>query len=93
MIVRLTKKILNNLIRPHKVPRKILNKINYYYKYKNYNQNLFEKKQNDLFNHYGLDREKGIKKYISLLGTTRVGHRNRSEKIALSIGSSRDQTC
>ena len=60
MINRITKKILNNLIRPHKVPEKILNKINYYYKYKNYNQNLFEKKQNDLFNHYGLDREKGL---------------------------------
>jgi len=60
MIDRLIKKIFNNLIRPHKVPRKILNKINYYYKYKKYNQNLFEKKQNDLFNHYGLNREKGL---------------------------------
>tara|TARA_Y100000768_G_scaffold388799_1_gene387298 strand:- start:2959 stop:3792 length:834 start_codon:yes stop_codon:yes gene_type:complete len=60
MINRLIKKIFNNLIRPHKVPTKILNKINYYYKYKKYNQNLFEKKQNDLFNHYGLNREKGL---------------------------------
>ncbi len=60
MIKRLIKKIFNNLIRPHKVPIKVLNKINYYYKFKKYNQSLFEKKQNDLFHYYGLNREKGL---------------------------------
>ena len=62
MIKKLIKKILNNLIRPHKVPKKILNKLNYYFKCKKYNKVLYEKEQNDFFNQYGLDRKKGIEK-------------------------------
>ncbi len=60
MIKKLIKKIFNNLIKPHQVPRKIINKINYYYKYRKYNKNLFEKKQNEFFNYYGLNRQKGV---------------------------------
>jgi len=55
-------KIIRNLIRPHKIPKKIFNKLNYYFNYKKYNQNFFEKKQNDIFNYFGLNREEGIKK-------------------------------
>ena len=55
-------KIIRNLIRPHKIPKKIFNKLNYYFNHKKYNQNFFEKEQNDIFKHFGLNREEGIKK-------------------------------
>ena len=58
-------KILNNLARPHKIPKKILNKLNYYFSYKKYNQNSFEEEQNKIFEHFGLNRQEGIKKLIS----------------------------
>ena len=58
-------KILNNLARPHKIPKKILNKYNYYFSYKKYNQNFFEEEQNKIFEHFGLNRQEGIKKLIS----------------------------
>ena len=55
-------KIIRNLIRPHKIPKKIFNKLNYYFNYKKYNQNFFEKEQNDTFKYFGLNREEGIEK-------------------------------
>ena len=55
-------RLLNNLARPHKIPKKILNKLNYYFSYKKYNQNFFEKEQNETFKHFGLNRQEGIKK-------------------------------
>ena len=58
-------KILNNLARPHKIPKKILNKLNYYFSCKRYNQNFFEEEQNKIFEHFGLNRQEGIKKLIS----------------------------
>ena len=58
-------KILNNLARPHKIPKKILNKLNYYFSCKKYNQNFFEEEQNKIFEHFGLNRQEGIKKLIS----------------------------
>ena len=58
-------KILKNLARPHKLPKKILNKLNYYFSYKRYNQNFFEEEQNKIFEHFGLNRQEGIKKLIS----------------------------
>ena len=59
-------KILNNLARPHKIPKKILNKLNYYFSYKKYNQNFFEEEQNKIFEHFGLNRQEGIKKLTSV---------------------------
>ena len=56
------KKIINNLIRPHKIPKKIYNKINYYFNYKKYDQKYFEKEQNEKFKHLNLNREEGTKK-------------------------------
>ena len=58
-------KILNNLVRPHKIPKKIFNRLNYYFSYKKYNQNLFEEEQNKIFEYFGLNRQEGIKKLIS----------------------------
>ena len=59
---KLFKKIFNNLVRPHKMPKKIFNRLNYYFNYKKYNQNFFEKEQNKIFEHFGLNRQEGIKK-------------------------------
>ena len=59
-------KIIRNLIRPHKIPKKIFNKLNYYFNFKKYNQNFFEKEQNDIFKYFGLNREEGIKKLTLL---------------------------
>ena len=59
-------KIIRNLIRPHKIPKKIFNKLNYYFNYKKYNLNFFEKEQNDIFKYFGLNREEGIKKLTLL---------------------------
>ena len=59
-------KILNNLARPHKIPKKILNNLNYYFGYKKYNQNFFEEEQNKIFEHFGLNRQEGIKKLTSV---------------------------
>ena len=59
-------KIIRNLIRPHKIPKKILNKLNYYFNSKKYNQDIFEKEQNDIFKHIGLNRKEGLKKLTLL---------------------------
>ena len=59
---KLFKKIVSNLARPHKIPKKILIKLNYYFSYKKYNQNFFEEEQNEIFEHFGLNRQEGVKK-------------------------------
>jgi predicted O-methyltransferase YrrM len=55
-------KIIRNVTRPHNIPRKIFHKLNYYFSYKEYNQIFFEKEQNEIFEHFGLNRQAGIKK-------------------------------
>lgn len=62
LMKNLINKVLTNLIRPHYIPFKIYKKINYYLKYKNYKQSIFEQEQNNIFNAYGLNRADGIKK-------------------------------
>tara|TARA_B100000989_G_C19292316_1_gene364938 strand:+ start:46 stop:267 length:222 start_codon:yes stop_codon:yes gene_type:complete len=52
----------SNLTRLHKIPSKLYNKFNFYLKLRKYNQSLFEKEQNDIFNSLGLNRVKGIEK-------------------------------
>ena len=54
-------KIIRNLIKPHNIPKKIFYRINYFLNHRKYNQNLFEKEQNDIFRSFGLNREEGIK--------------------------------
>ena len=43
LMKNLINKVLTNLIRPHYIPFKIYKKINYYLKYKNYKQSIFNK--------------------------------------------------
>lgn len=54
-------KVLINLAKPHKIPIKLFRKIYYYFKFKKYNQNVFENEQNTIFNSLNLNREQGIK--------------------------------
>jgi len=42
-------KLLNLLIRPHLIPKKIVKKINHYLELKKYNQDIFETNQNEIF--------------------------------------------
>ena len=72
----LLKKIFNNLARPHKIPKKILNKLNYYFSYKKYNQNFFEKEQNEIFEHFGLNRQQGIEKLTFIKKDPDLKYRN-----------------
>ena len=53
-------RIFYYLIRPHQAIQKIVLKIQNFYKKKNYNLNLFETEQNDLYKKYNLVREKGV---------------------------------
>ena len=55
-------KIIRNTLKPHKIPSKIVKKINFYIKKKKYNKNIFEQKQNEIFKNLKLDRELGIEK-------------------------------
>ena len=61
-------KIIKNLLLPHKIVPKILNKINFYIKNYRYRLNFFEEKQNSIFQNILLDRESGIKKLNSIKG-------------------------
>lgn len=65
-MISLLKKLLNNLSRPHKIPKKILSKLNYHFSFKKYNLNFFEKEQNKNFEYFGFNRLEGIKKLTSI---------------------------
>ena len=56
------KKILNNIFKPHKIPSKVVNKINLYFKIKSYDLKYFQDRQNKIFNKLGLNRVEGVKK-------------------------------
>jgi len=60
------KKILNNLKNPHKIPSKLLYKIEFFYKKKIYDQSFFENKQNEIFKKLNLDRNSGLMKLKKL---------------------------
>ena len=56
------KKILRNIIYPHKIHKKIIKKINFYIAKKKYNENYFTEQQNKIFKNLYLNRLKGLKK-------------------------------
>jgi hypothetical protein len=41
--------LIQNLIKPHKIPSKVLNKILLIYQKKNYDLNWYQKEQNSIF--------------------------------------------
>ncbi len=54
-------KIITNLRNPFEIPQKILRKINFFFKLRNYDFNFYKNKQQDIFYSSGLNREDGIK--------------------------------
>jgi hypothetical protein len=58
--------LTNNLITPHKIFYKILCKLLFIFKKKNYDYSIFENKQNELFRYLNLDRQLGLKKLLLL---------------------------
>jgi predicted O-methyltransferase YrrM len=51
-----------NLIKPHKIPYKVINKILQLYQRKIYDFNKFKKEQNSFFKYFNLDRDEGLHK-------------------------------
>jgi len=56
------KKILRNILQPHKIPKKIIKKIRFYIAKKNYNEGYFTEEQNKIFKRLDLNRSEGLKK-------------------------------
>ena len=72
-------KLLINLIKPYKIPGKIIRKIKFLINKRRYNQNEYEKKQNNIFESIGLNRNLGIEK-LNLIKCI------KNDKIPLSGG-------
>ena len=60
------KSLINNLIAPHKIPFKIINKFIFLYKKNTYKQAIYENDQNLIFKHFNLKRDDALKK-LSIL--------------------------
>jgi predicted O-methyltransferase YrrM len=54
--------LIKNLIKPHKIPYKIINRILILYQRKFYDFNKFQKEQNSIFEYFNLDRDKALHK-------------------------------
>ena len=59
-------RIVHNLLKPHLIPYKLINKLNFIYKKNNYEKTFFEKHQNEIFRKLNLAREKGLDKLLEL---------------------------
>ena len=51
-----------NILKPQKIPSKIIKKMKFYYKKKKYDKSKFEQKQNEIFKNLKLDRNLGLEK-------------------------------
>lgn len=54
--------LVQNLIKPHKIPSKVLNKILLIYQKKNYDLNWYQKEQNTIFKYFNLNRDEALHK-------------------------------
>ena len=52
---------IKNLIKPHKIPYKIIKKILIFYQRKNYDFNKFQEEQNSIFKYFNLDRDNAFR--------------------------------
>ena len=57
---------IKNLIKPHKIPYKIINKLFLLYQKKIYNLDKFQKEQNSTFEYFNLDRDKALDKLTTV---------------------------
>tara|TARA_B110001450_G_C17633181_1_gene486092 strand:+ start:460 stop:1266 length:807 start_codon:yes stop_codon:yes gene_type:complete len=74
------KSIVNNLISPHKIPSKIINKLSFLLKKNNYKYELFDNEQNIIFKYFNLDREIGLHKLLMLKKKEPILNRNMSSE-------------
>ena len=74
------KSIVNNLISPHKIPSKIINKLSFLLKRNNYKYELFNNEQNIIFKYFNLDREIGLQKLLILKKEEPILNRNMSSE-------------
>tara|TARA_E500000178_G_scaffold158159_1_gene157933 strand:+ start:825 stop:1652 length:828 start_codon:yes stop_codon:yes gene_type:complete len=89
------KKIINNILKPHKIPSKIINKIYFHYKIKNYNLKFFQDKQSKIFNKLGLNRDEGVKKLNSIkseLNLSQSREMSSEHEVLFSSISIKDKT-
>ena len=56
------KSLIYNVLKPHKIPMKIFNKIFFLYLKKNYEYETFERKQDKIFKDFALSRKDGLEK-------------------------------
>ena len=82
----LLNKIFYNLKIPHKIPKKILNKLNYYFNYKKYNQNFFEKEQNEIFKYFGLNRQEKPMTFSEVASMTGLSTMGAQKVVMRGIG-------
>lgn len=59
-------KIINNILSPQKLTKKIFNKIRFLYNKKKYDKTLYEDEQNKIFGSLNFQREKGLKKITEI---------------------------
>lgn len=60
------KKIIINLIQPHKIPLKLFKKILFYFHYFNYDNKKFKSEQDNFFNGQKFNRDEGVEKLKSI---------------------------
>ncbi len=59
-------KIIRILLNPFKIPKKIIYIIRFYIHYNKYNQEIFEREQNNIFQYFNLNRKDGLKNLINI---------------------------
>lgn len=74
------KKILNNLKKPHRIPAKLLSKIEYIINKKKYDKSIYENKQNQIFKKLNLDRVLGLKKLSEIKENHKILNRSTSSE-------------
>ena len=91
MLLKIIKKILINLLFFYKIPLKLYFKYNIYISKKNYDQNYFENKQDEIFDSLNLNRTEGInnlnfiKKKFDLYSNANTGMSSEHEVLFSSI--------
>ena len=80
-------RILNNLKKPHRIPLKIISKVNFYFKKKNYQKNFFEDEQNKILKEINLDRKIGLSKLLEIHNKYKFIRREMSSEHELLFSS------
>ena len=72
--------LIQNLIKPHKIPSKVLNKILLIYQKKNYDLNRYQKEQNTIFKYFNLNRDEALHKLVKIKAQFPILNREMSSE-------------